>query len=345
MLLLVAGCGNRHTDTIRRVEILMDQGQYVPALDELTAEIRKDPKSAPLKRLRVVLLIRYERIDLAYQAYLDLQDISKNDQILADSLRSKDSKVRAGAARMLGLVKTPTAMQNLEKLLKDPDRDVRRATVAALGDVKDKRATAQLVKALQDEWWFVRSDAAQALGKIRDVNAVEPLFGVIGDSDPSVQLAAENALLTIARLPDAPHDVYAKYVTSDNADAKRVAVLSLSILKDRSVVPALLEMAAASDPRKRAQATRGLGILGDPAGLDAIRKGVSDPEAMVRLQAVEALSSYPSADSAKLLKSVAENNAENTIVRRAATVALKIISDQQAAATPAESSGTPATAP
>lgn len=322
-VLFLSGCGGRHAETIRKVKTLMDQQQYVPALDELTVAIRQDPKNVELKRLRVMLLIRYERVDMAYAAYADLQKLSPNDQVLMDALRDKDPKVRMGAARVLGFVGTPMAVQSLERLLADPDRDVRRATVSALGEIRDSRATQPLIKALKDEWWFVRSEAAQALGKIRDVAATEPLFAAMNDSDSTAQLSAENALLTISRLPNAPREIFSKYAHDEsNPEAQRVALLSLSVMKDHSVVPPLLQLITSSDARKRAQATRALGILQDPAALPAVRKALTDSEAMVRLQAVEALGEFRDVASAGQIKAMVENASESPLVRRSGVVSL-----------------------
>lgn len=339
-LFFVTGCGNRHTDAIRRINQMMDQQQYVPALDDLTAEIMKDPKSKELKRLRVILLIRYERVDMAYAAYMELLKISPNDQVLMDALRSKDAKVRAGAARVLGYVGTKLAVQSLERLASDPDRDVRRAVVAALGEIRDPRATEILIKSLKDEWWFVRSDSAQALGKIRDVTAVEPLFVAMNDSDSSVQLAAENALLTISRLPNAPREIYSRYAhdSGGNPEAQRVALLSLSVLKDASAVPPLIKLAGSPEPRKRAQAIRALGILQSPDALSAVRKAASDPEPVVRLQAVEALGEYRDMGSMNLLKTISNSPTETPLIKRASMIALlkltQIVAPRNAAPAP-----------
>lgn len=333
VLFLLSGCGSRNKETIRKVKTLMEQQQYVPALDELTAAIRKDPKDVELKRLRVLLLIRYERVDMAYAAYVDLLKLNPKDDVLMDALRDKEAKVRAGAARVLGFVATKSAVDELERLLTDPDRDVRRATVSALGEIRDSKATKPLIKALQDEWWFVRSEAAQALGKIRDVSATEPLFAALNDSDSSVKLAAENALLTLSRLPDSPREVFSKYAHQEggNPDAQRVGLLALSVMKDPTVVPALIKLMSSTEARQRAQATRALGIIQDPSALPAVRKALGDAEAMVRLQAVEALGEFRDIASASQIKVLGGSETESPLMRRACSVALMKISQAEAA--------------
>lgn len=335
-LFLLTGCGGRHAETIKKVKVLMDQQQYAPALSELTAAIRQDPKDNELKRLRVLLLIRGERVDMAYAAYVELLKVSPKDKVLADALEDKDPKVRLGAARVLGFVGTPEAIKGLERLLTDSDRDVRRATVSALGEMRDARATQPLIKALSDEWWFVRSEAAQALGKIRDVAATEPLFTALNDSDSSVQLAAENALLTLSRLPNAPREIFSKYAhaTGGNPEAQRVALLSLSVMKDYTIVPQLLQLLTTSDPRKRAQATRALGILQDPSAIPAVRKMLSDPEPIVRMQAVEALGEFRDTASLAQIKALANSTTELPQLRRACMVALLKIAPAEAKPAP-----------
>lgn len=344
--LSLTGCSGRHAETIRRVQALIDQPQFdqqqaVPALDELTAALRDDPKNVKLRRLYVMLAIRYERYDIAYAAYEELDKISTNDQVLMDSLRHKDPKVRAGSARVLGFVGTSLAEQGLEQLLGDSDRDVRRAAVAALGEIHDQRATKGLILALKDDWWNIRMDAAEALGKLRDVSATEALFGVVDDSDSSVQLAAKNALLTICRQPNAPHDIFAKHAAAGNSpEAQYIGLIGLAVLKDHSAVPQLIPFVTSTEVRKRAESIRALGLAQDPAAIPAVRKALADPEFAVRLNAIEALGLLHDGESAPALKTIAANESEPPLIRRAASIALMAI-NQGAVAQPRAGSNTP----
>jgi HEAT repeat protein len=328
----LSGCGGRHAETVRKVQALLDQPQFdqeqaVPALQELTTALQQDPKDVHLRRLYILLVIRYERVDIAFAAYEELCKISTNDQVLMDALRHKDPKMRTGAARVLGFVGTPLAEQGLERLLSDSDRDVRRAAVAALGEIHDKKATQGLILALKDDWWNIRMEAAEALGKIRDVDATEPLYAALEDSDSSVQLAAKNAILTLSRQPKAPHDIFVKHAAAGNSpQAQYVSMLSLAVLKDPSVVPQLIQLAASTtDTRQRAETIRALGLEQDPAGLAVVRKAMTDPEPAVRLNAVESIGLLHDNDSIPALKTIVANESEAPLIRRAASTALATI--------------------
>jgi len=106
----------------------------------------------------------------------------------------KDARIRRDAARILGEVGDPRAVESLVPALKDSNWDVRRTAAWALGKIGDARAVEPLVAALQDEDKNVRQSAAEALGKIGDPRAVEPLLSALKESDGGVRQAAAEAL-------------------------------------------------------------------------------------------------------------------------------------------------------
>jgi len=78
-------------------------------------------------------------------------------------------------------------------------RSIRRDAARALGELEDPRAVEPLIAALKDESFSVRKAAAEALGKIGDTRAVEPLSAALKDKDSDVRKAAAEALVSLYR--------------------------------------------------------------------------------------------------------------------------------------------------
>ena len=119
------------------------------------------------------------------------------EEVLISALKDEDSDVREAAAKALGKIKDPRAVEPLISALKDEDSDVREAAAKALGEIKDPRAVEPLISALKDVNWRVRDAAAEALGEIKDPRAVEPLISALKDVDVLVREAAAKALRKI----------------------------------------------------------------------------------------------------------------------------------------------------
>lgn len=84
-----------------------------------------------------------------------------------------DARVRALAARLLGVIGGEGAMRRLMDLLADPEPEVRQRAVAGLGRLGDRQVASMLTERLADPAWDVRKEAALAL---RGMGAVGALF-------------------------------------------------------------------------------------------------------------------------------------------------------------------------
>ncbi|MCX6841388.1 MAG: HEAT repeat domain-containing protein, partial [candidate division WOR-3 bacterium] len=82
---------------------------------------------------------------------------------LIDLLRSIRSTVRAGAARALGKLRAPDAVDPLIWLLRDRDPDVRMAAIIALRQIGDERGMNAIAAAVQDTDPDVEGAAEKAL--------------------------------------------------------------------------------------------------------------------------------------------------------------------------------------
>jgi HEAT repeat protein len=90
--------------------------------------------------------------------------------------KDPDKHVRARAARILGDLANPAALEPLLRALKAPEAEVRASAAAALGQLGDQRAVAPLTALLKDPQPEVRDAAAAALrnikGKIDEAHGV-----------------------------------------------------------------------------------------------------------------------------------------------------------------------------
>ncbi len=82
------------------------------------------------------------------------------------ALKDEDQKVRENAAKTLGLIKDPQAVEPLIDTLQDSEIFVRQSAAVALGEMKDFRAIGPLILALKDDIYVVRYSASEALKEI-----------------------------------------------------------------------------------------------------------------------------------------------------------------------------------
>ncbi len=110
-------------------------------------------------------------------------------------LRSRDPFLRQEAARKLGDLKDPSAVEPLVLVLKkDKDREVRWSAEDALVNI-GAPSVEPLVKMLKDDSWRARRRAVRTLGKIRDPRSVEPLVALMKtDNDCYVRKYAARAI-------------------------------------------------------------------------------------------------------------------------------------------------------
>lgn len=111
--------------------------------------------------------------------------------------RLKDNRwdVRTGAAKALGELGDPRAVEPLMAALADSDSvGVRQTAAEALGLLGDPRAVEPLIRALGDGEGWVANAAAEALGKLGDPRAIEPLIRALGDPLVYFRSAAAKAL-------------------------------------------------------------------------------------------------------------------------------------------------------
>jgi HEAT repeat protein len=108
-------------------------------------------------------------------------------EALITALEDEDGAVGNSAAKALGKIADPRAVEPLISKLKDEKWSEHKAIVEALG-VIGKPAVEPLIAALEDEKEKVRTSAAEALGEIGDPRAVEPLIATLMDKTISFKV-------------------------------------------------------------------------------------------------------------------------------------------------------------
>ncbi|MCK4304393.1 MAG: HEAT repeat domain-containing protein [Candidatus Eisenbacteria sp.] len=204
---------------------------------------------------------------------------------LAAALRDTDCRVRASAARSLGMMGGVLA-ESLMTSLTDWDPNVRGMAATALGDVGYCPAETGLVIRLSDGMPRVRQAAALALGKLRRTAAVPPLIALLKDWDARVRASAVHALGEIgdsrAGKPLLP------LVEDGDAKVRAECLLALAKLRRPGVSKILERRLGDWDAGVRHAAAQAFGILGDPSGVGSLTLALSDANARVRAAAVDA---------------------------------------------------------
>lgn len=286
----------------------------------------------------------------------DLMEISraesaKNTEIIVQSLGDKNSGIREAAAKALGRMRDPRAVDPLVNALGDPLDGVRDAAAVALKNlneplggriyesltgsskareelarINDPRAIAPLVKALRAWDRNVRANAAWTLRKLGDPRAVEPLIEALGDKSPVVRGAAASALLEVGDRRAV--DPMVKALSDTDESVREAAAWTLGKLKDpRAVEPLIL---ALQDWffKVREAAAYALGGLGNPRAVALLIDVLGDTHGKVREAAVWSLGKFKDRRAVDpLLKTLGDPDPK---VREASAWVLGMLGDRRA---------------
>lgn len=326
---LISSCGSSATrQAIQKAETLAEAREYQKALDVLRTEIRAHPDEPRLQETYATIMLRMERPDLAQTVCAEMTRKFPKRHFLVEALKHRETAVRIGAARLVGLQKDERAIKPLTELLKDPELEVRRAAVTALGEMGAGKTAAALRQALTDKNWAVRADAADALRKIGDHTSLPNLINALRDEESYVRFNAGRAIQELAQ-PSDQKDLQ-RALKNENRLIRITAALALARLKDTEAVPILKECLTDADWSIRRDAIAGLVRLQERPALPEIHKRFSDPEIRVRLEAIGAAGRFRSESSLPDLERIVKNNQEPREVRVAAILAAReILRDMQ----------------
>jgi HEAT repeat protein len=231
---------------------------------------------------------------------------------------SNSPRVRMLAARTLGVITDPRAIEPLAKTLDDESKEVRDAAAWSLVELGDARGAPWLashyrgtspnrkfvvqqgcailgaaavnivVDLMRDEREAVRKDAGLLLFSITDRRAIAPLMRALQIEDDHVRTHVLRALVRL-RAFEATHAIALVMASTKNEAVRREAVFALAALGDRRAMPELIGLLEAEDPKIRTQAASFLGGLCEPIGVAPLVRATKDSDANVRSAAVWAL--------------------------------------------------------
>ena len=197
------------------------------------------------------------------------------------------------------------------------------------------------VQGLHDEKSNVRLAAAAALGSMHAERAAGNLEEALGDSEPSVVLAAANSLLLLH--DDVGYDTYYEVLTGEKRANKGLIKEQLDTLKDKKKMAQLgfeegigfipfagigyevFKTVTRNDSSPlRAAAAKKLAHDPDPDAAEALVKAVGDKNLVVRAAALEAIALR--GDPSLLPKVIAALDDDKDLVRFAAAACVAHLS-------------------
>lgn len=200
----------------------------------------------------------------------------------------------------------------LQDGLKDTNAEKRAHAVRALGLLTgNAEAQRAAVLALRDEKPHVRQAAAHALGAMRAEQATGSLEEALGDSEPSVVLAAANSLLLLH--DDVGYDTYYEVLTGEKRASKGLIKEQLDTLKDKKKVAQM-------------GFEEGIGFIPfGGIGYEIFKTVTKNDSAPIRAAAAKKLAHDPEPDAGKALTKAASD--KDWRVRAAALDAIALRED------------------
>jgi len=215
--------------------------------------------------------------------------------------KSIDEVPRSYAVRVLGLVESTDAVEQLIKSLKDESVVVRSESAKSLGLINDRRAVASLIGVLNDsnEWVTTRTNATWSLGNIKDERAVMPLIDALKINIMAIRTNAVTALGTIKD--------------------KRAVLPLIQILENPK-----------EDDAIRVSAITALASIGDFSATGAIMTALKDNSISLRQNAVVAAGTLAIKEPVDILIGIVKNQNELFALRASAAESLGKIGDKKA---------------
>jgi HEAT repeat protein len=196
------------------------------------------------------------------------------------------AETRATAARRLGRLKDPQAVECLLGALQDKDISVRRIAVEALGGMKDDRVAEPLLQMLSD--WNLRKDVQNAITSIISPRMVSVLIDALINDDYGIRNSSLSILECLEDEPVVPCLVKALCETS-NERLKICVIELLSKRKEASIIDSLLSSLADRNEDVRSAAAKALANFKDARTIESLHKSLNDHSCHVYSAAAETL--------------------------------------------------------
>jgi HEAT repeat protein len=264
------------TDEVRT--LLADQYQILPAAQQAAMILRYLRSSEPVIRSVGARLVFDDAVNNHTISAATREQLRK---MVGDSSPQVRIEV-AGALRALNDANALDAL--LSQSAQETDPDVRAALARAIGPIRDLRALPEMQRLVHDPSYAVAAAAAEAIA------ALGPQ---IRAKDPALALKTANDLKQIleTRTGDAGSLALREAVVEAMGSLREPTLLSTfyTLLRPRE------------STQVRRSALKALGDMRDPNSVDLVINSLDDPDASVRLEAVEALGKVGSFEHAQAL--------------------------------------------
>jgi HEAT repeat protein len=208
--------------------------------------------------------------------------------VLVVAAGSDDPRSRALAARGLGALADPSAVDLLLPLVHDPDETVVLFALRALGATGDPRGTAAAAAQLASSSDVVRHEALRALAVLPpDPSLRQRLVGLVAARDPWMRAAALSALAQTDR------EDFALVLSGMDADpiwwVRSALASTLGGFGDEMSIGILHAMLSDEDPRVLPAVLEGLRRARGKDALDTLLRQLDNPDLGVRVSAAEGI--------------------------------------------------------
>ncbi len=250
-------------------------------------------------------------------------NMSHLETALAALSHDADAFNRQAAARALGEIKDPAAMEGLFEAINDNDPIVRSAVFLALVSFKkDPRVYPALLAGLKDDDFGTRGEAALALGRLQDDRAFDPLLNALKNGRPELREKAATALGEMGDLR-AVDGLRGSMMRDEKIEVRKSAEKALTIMSHH-VSKGLKD----PDPDVREMTADQLGKIQDPYPVSALIETLCDEVSVVRESAANALGAIGDRSATQPLIKLLKD--KRGYVRKHAAHALGVLKDPQA---------------
>ena len=231
--------------------------------------------------------------------------------------------VRVAAVEAIGAIGSDSAIAILKPLAAQDCGESALAAIRVLGQSRSKAVVPILSDAIRSSDAARRLAAVDALAAWGGEEAIEPLqWTASADSDSGVARAAFNGLAAIASRNSPASGAAVRATLQSLSDPQRRAdALAVLGRLSPSAIPLVAESLNADDPHLRRGVVEVLGRLTHPAASACLQKALADADAVVRRDAVRALSRFGTRGLSRSFSTLAASDPSPS-VREAAAAAL-----------------------
>ena len=203
---------------------------------------------------------------------------------LHEAFNDQHMGARQAAVLASGRVAAEEGVDAIATLLDDPRPEMRFSAIWTLSNLGAGHA-GRIAQGLSDQDEEVRVLALECLGELGATGYADSMVALLEDPSDAVRFAAATALAALGNVKGAPtlRDALGR------PDRAFPAAIGLGDLEDRDSLDALQHLATHRwrSPILRAAAARALVLLGDPVGIEVIRKLVRSWRIEARQYAVQ----------------------------------------------------------